>query len=226
MKITRLPLGAGLSTPHIPIWTSANLATTKRIIVYIGETMQDLGVLAYRTIGKETIGAGSIINLVKAVQAYPDHPGLIVANTGQLLWFRGGQKALTATSWEAIPKSSAVSPVMEIDEEINRVRGNATPDEHVRSIFEEVIVKMTNKDAAIGVIGSGDGALVLVNYLQNNWPKWANRIQAAAIGTNFVWEGVKVDDRNFKDFWSNVRHLSLPPSLSLTPPKSRLYSIE
>ncbi|KAL8906401.1 MAG: hypothetical protein Q9207_002062 [Kuettlingeria erythrocarpa] len=204
MNLTRLPLGTPHTEPHIPIHTSTNVSTCTRLIVYIGESWQDLGVLAYRTIGHESIASGSVVDLVHAIQADADCPGIIIANTGQLIWYRGGQRAVTQTTWAALPRQTAVSPQMEIDEIKNRVPGNGDAGEHVAYIFDKVIPNMARKDVKVDVIAMGDGAPEAVRYLRETWDKWAKNVQAVALGTGFLWSEGEVGGRDdFKEFWGD-----------------------
>ncbi|KAL8710219.1 MAG: hypothetical protein Q9220_005150 [cf. Caloplaca sp. 1 TL-2023] len=222
LEITPLPLGTSSREPHIPIYTSTNLPTCTRLIVYIGESWQDLGVFAWRTIGQYTIASGSIIDFVHSIQKRPDPPGVIIANPGQLLWYRGGQRAVTQTTWLALPRKWAVSPAMEIDEVRNRVPGNRNPAEHVAYVFNEVVTKMARKDAKIDVVGMGDGAREVVEYLRDNWEKWEGRVQAVAIGTAYVWQGDEVGEGKFKGFWGDRSRAYIQSSEPLdTPLKGR-----
>ncbi|KAI4227002.1 MAG: hypothetical protein L6R36_002748 [Xanthoria steineri] len=202
MNLTNLPLGTPTTKPHIPIYTSTNIATCDRLIVYIGESWQDLGVFAWRTIGQESIAAGSILDFIHTIQSTSsDNPGILIANTGQLLWYRGGGRAVTQTTWMALPRQWAVSPPMEIDEEKNRVSGNRDPQEHVASIFNDVIPRMCKKDVTIDVIGMGDGGPIVAEYLKANWNTWKGQVRAAAIGSGPMWQGEKLGEGEFKKFW-------------------------
>lgn len=220
MNLTLLPLGTPHTEPHVPIYTSTNVPTCTRLIVYIGESWQDLGVLAYRTIGQESIASGSVVDLVRAIQADADSPGIIIANTGQLIWYRGGQRAVTQTTWVALPRQTAVSPQMEIDEVKNRVPGNRDAGEHVAYIFDNVIPNMARKDVKVDVIAMGDGAPEAVRYLRETWDKWDKNVQAVTLGTGFLWsEGEVGGSENFREFWGDVSPSGASPS-QLNPPCS------
>ncbi|KKA18197.1 hypothetical protein T310_7865, partial [Rasamsonia emersonii CBS 393.64] len=67
LSTLRLPLNAGPKEQHVPILASQNLGTAKRIVVVFGEPIQDLGIWAYRTVGTESISAGSAISFARAV---------------------------------------------------------------------------------------------------------------------------------------------------------------
>lgn len=93
---------------------------------------------------------------------------------------------------------------MEIDEEKNRVSGNRDPQEHVASIFNDVIPRMCKKDVTIDVIGMGDGGPIVAEYLKANWNTWKGQVRAAAIGSGPMWQGEKLGEGEFKKFWEEV----------------------
>lgn len=207
LKIIRLPLNAGPTDPHVPILTSSNLGTAKRVIVYFGESNQDLGVFAYRIIGQESIASGSALSLVGSIQSGEDSDdtAIIIANLGQLLWYRRGQRAMTMASWNGLPRKTGVSHAMRVDPVKNHIPGNEGTKEHVRSVFEDVLGKLTREDARINVIGIGDGAEEAVAFLDQNWGTWECRVVALCVGLGFVWRvGDEIRHENFKDFWSKV----------------------
>lgn len=211
LTISPLPLETSPSEPHIPIYTSTNISHCKRLILYIGESWQDLGVLAWRVIGQTSIAAGSIIDFVHTIQQAPDNPGILIANTGQLLWYRGGQRAITMTTWQALPRQTAMGLAMEIHETRNRVPGHRDPKEHIANIFEEVIPKLARGDVVIDVAATGDGASDVVVYLRNNWEgKCEKNVQAVAVGAGYVWDAEHVIGGGpFRLFWGDVSFASL-----------------
>lgn len=209
VDVTRLPLEASPEDPHVPIFTSANLATAKRTILYFGEELQDLGVFAYRTVGQVSTGAGTALDFVSAIQASKDSPGIIIANLGQLTWYRRGKRAVSRVSWNALPGKTSVSGPMRVDPVKNRARGNEDMTAHVKYVFEEVVRQMVNKDAKLDVIGVGEGASESVGYLDRNWDQWQDRIQAVAVGTGQVWPGDSIQNPKFMLFFAKVFALSL-----------------
>ena len=219
LKIGRLPIDAGEHDPHVPIFISSNLIHAKRVIVFFGESVQDLGIFAYRIIGQNSIAAGSAIDLVKDILTTPDPsgeaPAIILANMGQLLWSNRLKRAMTSLSFLAIPKETAVDHCYMIDEVRNRVPGNSSQAEHVKYIFEVIVQKMVDKDAVIDIIGIDDGAAESVEYLQANWAKWEKRIQAIAVGIPYLWRNMSWDE-GFTSFWSKVR--SSPNVCNVRPP--------
>ena len=210
LNITRLPLNAGPSDPHTPILTSSNLATAKRLIVYFGESMQDLGIFAHRLIGEVSIASGSALDFVHAVQSREDSAdtAIVVANLGQLVWYRRGQRAMTIASWNALSRKTGVGNSMRLDAVKNRIPGNGSTKEHVKSVFEEVLGKLARQDAVIDLIGLGNGAEEAVGYLDQNWKHWESKVRAICVGLGFVWR-VRDDIHNekFMDFWGKVSSL-------------------
>lgn len=204
MQITRLPLGASADENHVPILTSKNIATAKRVIVYIGESAQDLGIFAYRMVGHDTITLGSAVEFVQNVKSSArDDPALVIANMGQLIWHRRGKRAMSQNSWYAIPRDTAVSQPVKMDPVKNRVPQNEGLQEHVACVFEQVVDQMTDTDAEFYVIGLGDGALEMVEYLQEDWKKWDGRVKAIVVGASHIWRS-EIKDKTFGDFWGRV----------------------
>ncbi len=178
----RVPLGTPRDEPHIPILVSSDVASKKRVIVVLGEAVQDLGIWAYRTLGRNNINQGSAVDFVKAVQNYTagkssfgsgtnesqGSPGIVIANLGQLIWYRGGRRAMTMRTWQALPRRSAVHTAMRLDMIKNRVPGNEDCDKHVEHLFMKVLPQILGKDATVDIIGIGDGAVEAVAFLDAN----------------------------------------------------------
>lgn len=191
----RLPLGAEAHDPHLPIFVSSDIEKKKHVVILFYEHTQDLGVFAHRIIGgKGGINQGSAINLVKYIQSQcfstsnVDSPGIILANMGQLRWWRHGQKACTQTSWFALPQKSAVDPPYRFDPEKNSIPGNTTTYEHASTNFNSVVEKLAHPDAKLYIIGVSDGAVQVSTFLdkEDNFSKWGPRVSAfAAVATYF-----------------------------------------
>ena len=224
LVVTRLPLNASPTDPHVPILTSTNLSNAKRIILYFGEALQDLGIFAYRTMGQESLECGSALGFVHAIRSSKDSPAIVIANMGQLIWYRRGARAVTLQTWNALPRKTAVSELMRINEMKNRVPGNKDMAAHVQSVFE-AIGRLARKDIAIDIIGLSDGAWKVLEYLQTNWETWKSRIQAIAVGTSSVYPGYELWHENFAKFWAMVSLFSnpmvraLPTDLILASPR-------
>lgn len=207
LTITRLPLGASATGKHVPILTSSHLSTAKRIIIYIGESLQDLGIFAYRVIGQDSIASGSAIDFVNNVKSSSrDDPGLIIANPGQLLWYCRGKQAVSQSTWNALPSKTAVTLPMKPLEAKNRIQSNYGLDEHVSYIFDKAVGNLVNnKEVTINIIAIGDGGLAMFDYLNHTWDKWADRVQAIAVGSSHIWRPYFLNT-SFKEFWGKVRN--------------------
>ena len=98
---------------------------------------------------------------------------------------------------------------MRIDPIKNHVPGNMNVEEHVQSVFEEVIGKLAKEDVHIDVIGMGDGAEESVKYLDMNWERWAKQVRAICVGLGSVWNvGSDVQNEDFMEFWGRVTRSS------------------
>ena len=211
METTRLPLGTPADLPHVPILVSKNSATCQRCVVYIGESIQDLGIFAGRLIDKESISYGSAINFVDSVNesSANNDVGVVIANLGQLLWYRRGRKALSFTSWHAIPRPTAVTPALSVTDK-NLIPKNNDPREHIACIFEEVLAPLVDKGCKLDFIAVGNGALDLVEFLQQDWGRWEKGMEAMAVLSGYVWT-TEFFNPGFMDFWRKVRlHPSFP----------------
>ena len=222
LRETRLPLNTPADKPHVPILTSSNLHVAKRVIIYFGESAQELGIFAYRVIGKESIASGSAINLLNAIQESSlNPPAIVIANPGQSIWYNGGKSAVSPATWSALPRETAVSSPMVIDERRNRVPKNENVASHVRYVLDEVLGHLTDKTAKVDIIGVGDGALEVVERLQIDWIKWEKRVEAVVVGASHVWKTEFVNQQ-FKEFWGKRgRAYVLSPEELETPLNGR-----
>ena len=209
----RLPLGATETNPTLPIFVSSNLKTKKRVIILFYEHNQDLGIFAHRIIGgRGGINAGSAVDFVKYIQSMAtsgdnhEAPGIILANMGQLWWWRQGRKAVTQTSWYALPQKSAVDRPYRFDEVKNRIPGNKNTEEHVNYIFNHVVEKLVNSGAKLSVVGVSEGATRVASFLENaeNWKKWGNRMDALA-GVATYYHASDIQNTEFAEWFRDVR---------------------
>lgn len=169
LETVRLPLGTNATHPHVPILASKNLLSKDRVVILIDDNKADLAVLSYGVAGQNgcTINFGTCVDLVKAALTREPHnaPGMVIANLSQLLWWRGGAKAVSHRTWHNLPKESAVHPSMAIDMKKNRIERNNSEEAHIQCLFEDVVGMMVNKNAKIDIIGVSDGASIVVKYL-------------------------------------------------------------
>ncbi|KAH6651908.1 Arb2 domain-containing protein [Truncatella angustata] len=211
LKKTLLPLGTtSPTTPNVPIFVSSDIEAKSRVIVIIGETYQDLGILAHRVLGGlGGVAKGSMISVVSALQRQPSGPGdatppgFILANTGQFIWHAAVQRSLTIVGAEGAPMPSAVHAGLKWHGEVgrDRVPGSEDTRAHIKTIFEGVVPAMVDPDAAIDVIAVGDGADALEQYLDwsETWKKLTGRINCLAIlGGYHSMDDLKCD--GFREF--------------------------
>lgn len=176
--------------PHVPILAPPPqvLKTRKRVIVVINDSLnQDLGILAYRQLQRELgLNAGSVVDFAKELTQRSNHaaesldifrdgaeienqardtPGLIVTNTGQLLYSHQFDRAMTVRSWSAMARKSIYHDPVRIHDIENKVQGNRSPTEHIKFVFDHVIQNpdFVSPDAELYVITIEDGA---ENFLQ------------------------------------------------------------
>ena len=149
----------GLSTmkpsgPHIPILAPPLdvLKRRKRVVVIINDALQDLGILAYRQLQRELgIDGGSVVNFAKELGRVQDNsegaagngvheaPGLIVMNTGQLLYSYKYNRAMTMRSWYALRRKSIAHNAIRIHDQENYVEGHRNATEHIKSVFDQLL---------------------------------------------------------------------------------------
>lgn len=164
------------------------------------------------------LSAGSALDFVSEIQSSKNSPGIIIANLGQLYWYRRGGHAVSRVSWSALPRKTAVSEQLRVHPVKNRIPGNEDTAAHVQYIFEEVVPQLVNKKAKLDILAIGEGASEAVEYLQINWENWTGRIHAIAVGTGQVWPGTEIINKEFALFWAKVPS---PPTLS--DPHSSLF---
>jgi hypothetical protein len=166
------------------------LKTRKRIIVIVNDTIQDIGILAYRQLQRDLgLNAATVVDLVKRLikrsatgdaaekyqrifkdsfklENHDDTPALVVLNTGQLLYSHKHNKALTMRSWSALPRKSMAHDMVKIHEE-NRVPGHHDANEHVKTVFEDVLFNPSRvaPDAQINVIAIENGTESMLGLL-------------------------------------------------------------
>jgi hypothetical protein len=213
LKKVFLPLGTSEeehpTQPKTPIFISPDAASKSRIVVIFGETHQDLGILAHRVIGgRGGIDKGSLVTTVRAIlrgeqqqqQKSPatnsSAPGVILANMGELLWWPEGRRTLNPHAFDWAPMHSAAHQGNQVLPAIHHVPGNESAEAHVKYVFEKVVPALVNNAAGLDIIGLGNGADVVEDYLNDNdvWKRIGPRLNCLAIvgGAIPVWD-IKCD---------------------------------
>lgn len=183
----RLPLGVGGSENHVPILVTKDIGTKERVLVFFGERYAEPGILSWRVIGEEGIKVGSLLEFMHAVLFGPtpksghQSPGLIIANPAQLLWWRGGGRAVSLGEWLNLPRQSAVHEAARVDEVKNRIEGNRDFEEHVEYVLGKVVSKLVKKTAKIDVVGIEYTGSKAVEYLSAHWDEWSHRLTGIAL---------------------------------------------
>jgi hypothetical protein len=202
---------------------SPNLSAATRVVLLVGEPCQSLGVLAHRVIGgRGGITRGSVLGLIQGLKTQqssatdPAPPGVVLANTGKLWWWPEGRRGLTPIERHQVPMSSAVHYGWRHDPKVNEVPGNRSLTEHVRGVFETVVMgNMLRKEAKVDVIAVGDAADVVEAYLDDDkvWEKVGGRLGCLVIMGGFYHsENLKCE--GFKEFLKEVSsNLSIRPSV-------------
>lgn len=183
LKTVRLPLGATPSSHHVPILVSKSIETKSRVIVVFCETVQDLGIWAYRTVHKEGINIGSAVNFVTAALGNDgetgqvdgqrangnddEKPGIILTNPGQLIWHEKSQTAMNIRSWRALPRRYAVDPPKKMTFN-NKIPRNYNWRDHITCVFEDVLTNLVSKNAKIDMIGVSEGGSIALQYLSEH----------------------------------------------------------
>ena len=176
LETLRLPLGASETDKHVPILVSEDLATKDRVIVYFGERAYEPGLLAWRVIGEAGIKYGSMVEFIENLTAAPNRndqhqkaaPGIIIANPCQLLWYRGGGRAVSDIEWQELPRPSGVHEAMRVDRVKNIIEGNEDYIQHVEYLFKHVLPSRLKSGAKLDIIGCECTGAAAVEYLSKN----------------------------------------------------------
>jgi hypothetical protein len=180
----RLPLGASQNDPHTQILVSKDIKQKKRVIVLFGERHQDLGIFSYRVLGNENLNQGSAIDLVTAIEHVSGvdgmSRGIVIANPGQLLWYRGGGRAVTYSEWMSLSRPSAVHDALEMDSSKNFIPSNRDYQEHVQYIFENVMRELVREHVKFELIGLESTGHAMIEYLASHCKSKTKKEKATA----------------------------------------------
>ncbi|KAL1903450.1 hypothetical protein Sste5346_000077 [Sporothrix stenoceras] len=202
----RLPLGACEDEPHVLVMVSNDLATADRVLLFIGETAQDLGVLAYRVVGGGGgIEQGSILSIVRAVREGGvandkdgKPPAIIIGNPGELFWWPEAHRSLSLPAVAGMPRPSAAHHAPRKYAE-NTIPGHENADAHVSSLFKDLLTcsagagldldgvespmaKRTSvpRITAIGIAGGADALEGFLDHPER-WQQWGPRMDSLVV---------------------------------------------
>ncbi|KAJ3938530.1 uncharacterized protein N0V96_011257 [Colletotrichum fioriniae] len=185
-----LPLAVEPTSPNVPIFTSADLASTSRVVVIFGEPSQDLGNLALRVVnGPGGINKGSMVSVVREINRQRASPsddcpaGIIIANMGELWWWPEGKKALSPTSAMAVPRKSMVHHGRANNPRYHSIPKNESPEAHIAYVLNEVIPSLLSPNARLDIIGIGLGADHATRVLDTpeTWAALGHRINTLSL---------------------------------------------
>ncbi|KAL6712614.1 hypothetical protein ACN47E_000491 [Coniothyrium glycines] len=213
--------------PHIPILAPSPqiLKKRKRIVVLVNDTLQDLGIITYGQLQRELgINGGSVVNFAKELikqsainntvvenetifrdgyelEDRSETPALVVLNTGQLLYSHKYNRAMTPRSWSAMPRKSITHDMIRIHEEENRVPGHRTANEHVKSVFDDVLCNPDRvaAGAEVYVVAIEGGTDNMLNLLVEDFDRYGSRITAMALVESLV-DDAQITDPKLKAF--------------------------
>lgn len=156
--------------------------------------------------GKGGVNEGSVLSIVQALrEEEEDDIGVVLANTGESWWWPEGKRALSFRQSNGVRMKSAVHKGRYFDPQVNGIPGHANVAEHVRMVFESVLVneEFVAKEARLEVIGLSEGAMEAGKYLDENWKRWEGRVGCLAILGGGLEEH-EIKNEGFKNFLKEV----------------------
>lgn len=208
-----LPLGTPASEPHVPVFTTPDLASKSRIVLIFGEPTQMLGLIAGRVAnGPGGIEKGSMVSVVREIQKQacsktdPSPPGIIIANPGEVYWWLEGSRSLTVSDSASIPLPSLVHSGRQYVKE-NIVSGHETSERHVEAVFS-TLSAMMKSDTKISLVAIGQSCDLIMKFLdsEENWKAWQGNLDSMLLlGTVYPVDHLKND--RLRDFLEKVSSL-------------------
>lgn len=98
---------------------------------------------------------------------YPDAPGLIVLNPGQLRYSLKENRAMNTITWHDRPRKSALHPMSPVDEDWNTVPGHRNALQHIKWVFDRIATdsNWVSPKAEIYVVALNSGARHMLQLL-------------------------------------------------------------
>ncbi|KAI8680011.1 hypothetical protein NCS57_00280800 [Fusarium keratoplasticum] len=202
--LLRIPLGT--DEKYCPIFISPKTTVASRIIVILGEPIQNVGMLAGRVAsGPGGLTKGSIISVLRAIAKQkgtpkaPCPPSVVLANMGERHWWPEGKRSITVADSTDIPLPSLVHTGRKYIKELNEIPGSETAAAHMATVFKNIAE--WNDIAKIDVIAIGESCEVALKFFEDkeNWDKWGDRMGGMLMfGT--VYNTEKLTNDGFKKF--------------------------
>lgn len=99
-----------------------------------------------------------------------DIPGLVVMNTGQLLYSHKYNRSMTSRSWYALPRKSIAHDSIMIHDQENYIEGHRNAKEHIKTIFDKLLCSSDRvaRDAELYVVAIEGGADRVIEVLKDD----------------------------------------------------------
>lgn len=154
-----------------------------RIVVIFGEPSNHLGLLASRVVGGPGgINNGSVVALIQEVKQDAS-VGFVLANMGELYWWPEEKRAISVKDSTSLKLPSLAHRGTKYHPSINDIPCNAYPDNHLHSVFQDIIKPAINGGTKLDILAIGHSCEVLQNFLneETNWDQWANSLNAMVL---------------------------------------------
>ncbi|CAK7231147.1 hypothetical protein SCUCBS95973_007811 [Sporothrix curviconia] len=200
LRPVRLPLGVREDEPHLLVLATEDLATADRVLLFVGETAQDLGILAHRVVGGGGgIEQGSILSMVRQIRgpeavaaaaaatSKTSVPAVLIANPSELFWWPDAHRSLSLPAVEGMPRPSAAHLAPRKFPGRNTIPGHETAEAHVASVFKELLARDDSNDNApsprITAIAIAGGADALETFLDDadHWQRWGPHMDSLVV---------------------------------------------
>ncbi|CAK7228276.1 hypothetical protein SBRCBS47491_006852 [Sporothrix bragantina] len=208
LRPVRLPLGAREDEPHVLVLATEDLATAERVLLFVGETAQDLGILAHRVVGGGGgIEQGSILSMVRRIRG-PEAvvtaaankttvPAVFIANPGELFWWPEARRSLSLPSVEGMPRPSAAHLAPRKYPGQNTIPGHETAEAHVSSFFKDLLVRPDSAPSlritAIAIAGGADALETFLDHPER-WQRWGPHMDSLVLlGGLYEEQHIKTD---------------------------------
>ena len=145
--------------------------SSNEIYVIVGDTRRELGI--FSRLITDTAGGpleGTVLGVAKKLQTHGDLDGLpamLVLNPGELLYSYESKSCMTQDTWNTRKRPNAFSEQYAV-KEANKAPGHATPQEHVKTVLEDILPQLVKgQHNSLHIIAIGDGGESVLKYLDD-----------------------------------------------------------